>query len=293
MPDWVRIADLPGPDEGSGTKLIVDDVEVGLFRIDGELRAISDRCPHQGASLVEGTVQRNCVVCPWHSWKFDLTTGELDGRANGRGVGTFGVRADEDGIWLDRETLPKADESSGNAPIDDDVRRYLIRYGSLGWIGLFGTVDEVECEHRDRVVVQTHRGLELGEVLSDPATQPIATGDAKPAGEILRVAASPEVAAHSARVARSLNRLIDDSQKSLDAASLPVSIMDGELLFDAESAVLYFVGESHPDAGPLVTAVARQHGLQRIELESFLDAPPESGGCGKPGCGGGGGGCHS
>jgi hypothetical protein len=56
--------------------------------------------------------------------------------------------------------------------------------------------------------------------------------------------------------------------------------------------VLYFVGESHPDAGPLVTEIARGHGLERIELQPMIDPPPSTGGgCGKPGCGGGG--CHS
>ena len=223
-----------------------------------------------------------------------MTTGQLDGRSNGAEVRTFGLRLDDQGIWLDRDSLPRRSEpaDSANTVTDDGVHRYLIRYGSLGWVGLFGTVDRVECGHRDRVVVQTRRGLELGEVLSDPGERTIAIGDAKPAGEILRVATSDELTAYSTRANASLNRLIDASQKSLDAAELPVSIMDGELLFDTDSAVLYFVGESHPDAGPLVTDVARQNGLLRIELEPLIEPPaPEGGGCGKPGCGGGG--CHS
>jgi nitrite reductase/ring-hydroxylating ferredoxin subunit len=63
---------------------------IAIFNVDGELFAIRDRCPHQGASLCGGQVLgwvesdgpgdyrhtgTNLVQCPWHGWEFDLRSG--------------------------------------------------------------------------------------------------------------------------------------------------------------------------------------------------------------------------
>ncbi|HAA60395.1 MAG TPA: hypothetical protein DCE39_05655, partial [Planctomycetaceae bacterium] len=45
----------------------------------------------------------------------------------------------------------------------------LVRYGRLGWVALFSATDELNAEHGDSVVIQTERGLELGELLSNVA----------------------------------------------------------------------------------------------------------------------------
>ena len=41
----------------------------------GQLRAYDDACPHAGASLSAGVVRDGCLVCPWHGWAFDASTG--------------------------------------------------------------------------------------------------------------------------------------------------------------------------------------------------------------------------
>jgi phenylpropionate dioxygenase-like ring-hydroxylating dioxygenase large terminal subunit len=43
-----------------------------LFRdSNGEIRCLSDVCCHRGAALSKGTVQGDCVACPYHGWEFD------------------------------------------------------------------------------------------------------------------------------------------------------------------------------------------------------------------------------
>lgn len=44
---------------------------------DGEVSAIEDACNHAGASLADGWVEGNCVVCPMHGYAFELGTGKL------------------------------------------------------------------------------------------------------------------------------------------------------------------------------------------------------------------------
>ena len=64
---------------------------VVVFNVKGEFFALSDRCPHKGASLsgskMTGLVESGgpgdytytrvgeIVRCPWHGWEFDLQTG--------------------------------------------------------------------------------------------------------------------------------------------------------------------------------------------------------------------------
>ncbi len=165
MPDWVPIVEEAAIAAGSGAKFFVDDIEVAVFRSDGTLYAIEGRCPHKGASLGNGTLENGQVTCPWHDWKFDLKTG-AGLTSPSSAVASLAVRVNDGSIEIDRETLPQKTSLAAN--VDDGIHRYLVRYGSLGWVAVFGNVDKVECQHRDRVILQTHRGQELGEILSTP-----------------------------------------------------------------------------------------------------------------------------
>ncbi len=62
------------------------DVELGgrrfrVVSIDGRLFAHDTRCPHLGGPLGEGSLEGCELVCPWHGYRFDVTTGRSsDGR---------------------------------------------------------------------------------------------------------------------------------------------------------------------------------------------------------------------
>lgn len=62
-----------GPD-GRGVAR-ADDEEVAVFRVEGELHAVANSCPHAGNPLVEGDVLGHTLVCAYHAWRFDLETG--------------------------------------------------------------------------------------------------------------------------------------------------------------------------------------------------------------------------
>ena len=77
-----------------GERKIVDigGRSIGVFNIDGEYFAIRNSCPHQGGPLCSGLVtgflespapgtynytrQGEILRCPWHSWEFDIKTGQ-------------------------------------------------------------------------------------------------------------------------------------------------------------------------------------------------------------------------
>lgn len=79
-------------DDGARVLVEIDGLEIAVFRVDDEYHALANYCVHQGGPLCEGKLtgkmsvgddgvswayeeDEQYVVCPWHEWKFDITTG--------------------------------------------------------------------------------------------------------------------------------------------------------------------------------------------------------------------------
>ena len=66
--------------ERFGRVVVVEGREVAVFRRGDRFWAVQDACPHMGASLAGGRLDGDAVVCHWHHWRFDLTSGRSDQR---------------------------------------------------------------------------------------------------------------------------------------------------------------------------------------------------------------------
>jgi phenylpropionate dioxygenase-like ring-hydroxylating dioxygenase large terminal subunit len=57
---------------GTNPKLVkILQQEVVIYRTsDGQLHAMPDRCVHRGASLALGSIEHDCLVCPYHGWQY-------------------------------------------------------------------------------------------------------------------------------------------------------------------------------------------------------------------------------
>ena len=51
--------------------------QIVIAKVEGTYYAISNRCPHMGARLVEGTLEGVIVTCPKHGSQFDLRDGSV------------------------------------------------------------------------------------------------------------------------------------------------------------------------------------------------------------------------
>ena len=49
--------------------------EIVVLRVDGELHAFDNACPHEGNPLADGEVLGDVLECAYHGWRFDLATG--------------------------------------------------------------------------------------------------------------------------------------------------------------------------------------------------------------------------
>jgi nitrite reductase (NADH) small subunit len=107
---------------GSRLRLLIGDLAIAVFNIDGNFWAIRDRCPHQFAPLSSGRLQGTVVcsaqtnwqlewvnegevlVCPGHGMEFDIRTGRAYGHRNVR-LTTYEVRVENDEVSV---VLPRS-----------------------------------------------------------------------------------------------------------------------------------------------------------------------------------------
>ena len=81
---FVFICLLSELNENVGRKFIINDIEIALFKINNEVFALSNICPHQQTHLIyDGFIEDEFVVCPAHGWKFNLRNGKKDSGSNG------------------------------------------------------------------------------------------------------------------------------------------------------------------------------------------------------------------
>ncbi|WP_347158143.1 Rieske (2Fe-2S) protein [Pontibacter chitinilyticus] len=78
----------------------LDGQEVCLAHTFAGFFALKDACPHLGHSLSKGTTNYlNEVICPWHSYRYNLASGrECDYRS--RSAVTYPVEVRADGLYI-------------------------------------------------------------------------------------------------------------------------------------------------------------------------------------------------
>src|SRR5947207_3066985 len=67
-----RASDLP---VGRSMPCLAGDRRIALYHTALGFFATDNTCPHRGGPLGEGDLLGNEIVCPWHFWSFDVTTG--------------------------------------------------------------------------------------------------------------------------------------------------------------------------------------------------------------------------
>ncbi len=73
---WIMVMDKDELWEDEMTSVFVDGKDVLLIRMNGEIHAYHDRCPHKGTPLGEGALQDGVLTCQTHNWVFDACTGK-------------------------------------------------------------------------------------------------------------------------------------------------------------------------------------------------------------------------
>ena len=53
--------------------------QICLTHYKGSYNAITNKCPHQGGPLGEGSIENGLLRCPWHGWDYDPCSGKVPG----------------------------------------------------------------------------------------------------------------------------------------------------------------------------------------------------------------------
>ena len=124
----VRVAGLSDVPEDHFLIVDVEGVEVGIVRSGDRVYAIRNLCPHHLAPVCKGRVagtmlpsapgeltyglDRQVVVCPWHQFEFDLSSGRpLFTNVRGR-VRTYPVTVEGGDVYIEPGGRRVADQKA-------------------------------------------------------------------------------------------------------------------------------------------------------------------------------------
>jgi nitrite reductase/ring-hydroxylating ferredoxin subunit len=71
----IKVASIEDLASGEGRVVEAAGRTLALFNVDGRFYAMDNACVHRGGPLGEGDLDGTIVTCPWHAWRWDVTTG--------------------------------------------------------------------------------------------------------------------------------------------------------------------------------------------------------------------------
>jgi cell fate regulator YaaT (PSP1 superfamily) len=180
----------------------------------------------------------------------------------------------------------------------------LVRYGVIPEVARFAHDLPEAPDRHERVVVYSHRGLELGttlEALRSIARSPAvsaADGESpadEPAYRVLRRATLEDEAVYN-QLRRDADEAFAPWQRRIQEWNLELELLDVEWTLDRQKLVLYVLGGRGSETTKLALQAAAA-GLAVVEVQPVnADGPvplaAAGGGCGSGGCGSGGCGSH-
>ncbi|MCP4192542.1 MAG: Rieske 2Fe-2S domain-containing protein [Planctomycetaceae bacterium] len=87
--------------EGQARMFVMDETMICVVRLADEYFALSDICPHAGASLAHGYVEHDVIHCRIHHWRFCIRDGRyLDEDKPTSDLKTYAIRLVGDRIQV-------------------------------------------------------------------------------------------------------------------------------------------------------------------------------------------------
>lgn len=96
----VKVAETRDLAPGQGKLVEVDGQPIALFNVNGVFYAVGAVCPHEGGPLQDGELEDDTVICPWHSFDYNLKTGKCSVDPT-LSVATFVVKTEGDDVFIE------------------------------------------------------------------------------------------------------------------------------------------------------------------------------------------------
>ena len=99
---WHRVCAIADVPPGNCFRVEIEDEDILLVNVDGDIYACSNICSHDYAVLHEGEIENEQVICPLHLARFDVRTGEALSPPAYEALTSYPVRLVED-IFIELE----------------------------------------------------------------------------------------------------------------------------------------------------------------------------------------------
>ena len=200
--------------DGQRKLVEVDGLSIGVFHHKGQWYALRNYCLHRGGPVATGELEGDTLICPWHKFKYNVTTGQLlvDPKVK---LDTYPVIIEDGAVYL---TLPceteamdpvaekpalAANELPANAVAPGQVRRVQVDGEEVAVYNVDGALyaTQEKCTHvggplsegelQGNVITCPWHGscfdVTNGQVMCGPASKPLATYRVAQAGDRIRV----------------------------------------------------------------------------------------------------------
>src|SRR5260370_128338 len=106
MAEFRTVCRVEDVKEGEGKTVVIGSKLITVFCDQGKYFAIDDVCPHMGASLSGGYLEKGIVTCPWHAWRFRLADGAWADNPRIK-IGCYPVRVEQGQIQVQANGVAK------------------------------------------------------------------------------------------------------------------------------------------------------------------------------------------
>ena len=105
--------------------------EICLTHFNGTFNALTNKCPHQGGPLGEGSIENGLLRCPWHGWDFNPCGGDSDGFEDG--LKSYQVKIEGDAVFVGVE-----EEAPHETTVTDIMAETMVNWGIDRVFGIVG-----------------------------------------------------------------------------------------------------------------------------------------------------------
>ncbi|WP_158826222.1 Rieske (2Fe-2S) protein [Mucilaginibacter lacusdianchii] len=97
---WFKVDILDDSKASYIQKVKAGSQTICLVKENGNLYALSSKCPHAGADLTQGWCEQGKLICPYHRYSYYLQTGKGSTGQNDY-VNTYKTKVRTDGIYVE------------------------------------------------------------------------------------------------------------------------------------------------------------------------------------------------
>lgn len=101
---WKLINGIPINEDSDKTlkfSVNIERYEILIIKKENQFFAMNMECPHAGKSLLKGNcTEQNEIICPFHSFKYDMTSGNCTNNNEGFRLKTFETKIEHNQFYI-------------------------------------------------------------------------------------------------------------------------------------------------------------------------------------------------